>query len=553
MRVFIAVAVTLGLIAVSAPAFVSGLSSSPEGVASAPGHSPRSRFEPSSACLACHNGLTAASGEDVSIGAAWRGSMMANSARDPYWQASVRRETLDNPTRREAIEDGCAACHMPMARADAAASGRRGEVFAHLPIGGSARAESALAADGVSCTLCHQIAAQKLGHRDTFSGHFLLEPLRVDAPAPLFGPFAVDAGRQMIMRSASGFQPTESAHVRQSELCASCHTLYTTAVDASGAVVGRLPEQTPYLEWRHSAYRDQQSCQSCHMPPAPDDTAFSSVWGESRRGWARHSFRGANVFMLRMLNRYRDELGVQASPGELDTAARVTLSHLQEETARVSIERVDFDGDRVVADVAVRNLAGHKLPTGYPSRRAWLHVTIRDAAGRVVFESGAMDRRGAIVANDNDRDGTRAEPHYQAITSGDQVQIYESIMVDATGAVTTALARGVRFVKDNRILPRGFDKERAEPDIAVQGSAAEDTRFAGGGHTVRYDVPVETAGAPFSVGVELLYQPIAFRWAQNLTQQRAAEITRFVGWYDAMADSSSVRLASTTAIANRRP
>ena len=48
-------------------------------------------FETSDRCMACHNGLRAPSGEDVSIGAAWRSSMMANSSRDPYWQAGVRR------------------------------------------------------------------------------------------------------------------------------------------------------------------------------------------------------------------------------------------------------------------------------------------------------------------------------------------------------------------------------------------------------------------------------------------------------------------------------
>ena len=45
-------------------------------------------------CMACHNGLVTPAGEDISIGVGWRGSMMANAARDPYWQAAVRRETL---------------------------------------------------------------------------------------------------------------------------------------------------------------------------------------------------------------------------------------------------------------------------------------------------------------------------------------------------------------------------------------------------------------------------------------------------------------------------
>ena len=77
-----------------------------------------------------------AAGEDVSIGSTWRSTMMANSARDPYWQAGVRRETIDHPTHSADIQDECAACHMPMAQQIARAAGGKGEVFAHLPIAG---------------------------------------------------------------------------------------------------------------------------------------------------------------------------------------------------------------------------------------------------------------------------------------------------------------------------------------------------------------------------------------------------------------------------------
>lgn len=84
--------------------------------------------------MACHNGLTASSGEDVSIGSLWRASMMANSARHPYWQASVRREVLDPPERSAEIQDACSTCHMPMMRLQAKLDGREGEVFPHLPI-----------------------------------------------------------------------------------------------------------------------------------------------------------------------------------------------------------------------------------------------------------------------------------------------------------------------------------------------------------------------------------------------------------------------------------
>ncbi len=93
---------------------------------------PVPQFQTSDRCVACHNGLATSSGEDISIGFAWRPTMMANAARDPYWQAGVRRETIDHPESRAAIEDECSICHMPMAQFESKQSGHEGEVFAHL-------------------------------------------------------------------------------------------------------------------------------------------------------------------------------------------------------------------------------------------------------------------------------------------------------------------------------------------------------------------------------------------------------------------------------------
>src|SRR5262249_50818610 len=95
----------------------------------------RAMFKTADDCMACHNSLTTPSGEDVSIGSSWRATMMANASRDPYWQASVRRETVDHPASAAAIQDECSVCHMPMARTQAHAVGRLGEIFSHLPVG----------------------------------------------------------------------------------------------------------------------------------------------------------------------------------------------------------------------------------------------------------------------------------------------------------------------------------------------------------------------------------------------------------------------------------
>src|SRR5207244_11590350 len=113
-------------------------------------------FHTSDRCVACHNGMKTKSGEDISIGFDWRASMMANSARDPYWQGTVRRESLDHPESQANIEDECSICHMPITHLTAKSEGQKAKIFEHLPISSSDQ-EHRAAADGVSVSVCHQI------------------------------------------------------------------------------------------------------------------------------------------------------------------------------------------------------------------------------------------------------------------------------------------------------------------------------------------------------------------------------------------------------------
>jgi hypothetical protein len=504
---------------------------------------PTVAFRTADTCVACHNGLTTRSGEDVSIGSDWRGSMMANSSRDPYWLASVRRETIDHRSSGPAIEDQCATCHMPMARADAVrTTPQGGRVFPHFPIESHTSPRDRLAHDGVSCVMCHQISERKLGTAESFNGGFALD-LPSTSHGTMFGPFTVDPGVAVVMESASTYRPAEAAHMRQSELCATCHTVYTHALDGNGKPIGRLPEQMSFLEWRHSAFRGDQSCQACHMPAVDHAVPIASVLGTPREGLARHSFRGGNFFVLDMLNRYRRELGVAAEPHELEAAVHRTSAFLQSETATVSIERAERSADRLTIDVVVQNLTGHKLPTGFPSRRAWLDVLVRDRTGAIVFESGALEQDGRIDGNENDADPLRYEPHFREIRRRDEVQIYESIIGDSAGSVTTGLLSGTRYLKDNRLLPRGFDKATAEPDIAVIGDAGGDGDFSDGSDRVRYSVEASAAGGPYQIDVTLRFQPIGYRWARNFDRYTAMELRRFNSYYNALAGGSAIVVA----------
>jgi hypothetical protein len=248
-----------------------------------------------------------------------------------------------------------------------------------------------------------------------------------------------------------------------------------------------------------------------------------------------------------MLNRYRADLSVAALPHELDTAAEGTLAFLQSQAARVSIRKIEAAGGKLKAEVVVENATGHKLPTAYPSRRAWLHFLVRDEKGNVVFESGALNPDGSIQGNDNDADKTRYEPHYREITSSDQVQIYEPILGDPEHKVTTGLISAVGYLKDNRLLPLGFDKRTAEKDIAVVGDALDDPNFIGGSDMVVYSLPVNGIQGTLHIEVELWYQPIGYRWAHNLEPYQAAEPQRFVSYYESMAATTATVLARTEA------
>ena len=505
-------------------------------------------FRTSDRCVACHNELKTSSGEDISIGFQWRASIMANSARDPYWQGSVRRESMDHPESQAAIEDECSICHMPITHLTAKAEGQKAKIFENLPISES-DAEHRAASDGVSCSVCHQVEKERLGTNDAINGNVVIASAKEKDQRPEYGPFVIDAGHKRVMQSSTGgFVPEEAEHIRDSALCGSCHTLKTKALGPGGKEIGSLPEQMPYQEWLHSDYPGRKTCQSCHMPEVQEPVKITALFGIPRVGMHRHEFVGGNFFMQRVLNGHRDELGVTALPAELSAAADRATDFLQRQSARLSIRNLQTTASGLSMEVLVENLTGHKFPTAYPSRRAWLHVVVRDNSGRVIFESGALNGDGSIVGNHNDADPLQFEPYYHEIDNPQQVQIFEPILKDAQGKVTTGLLSAVGYLKDSRILPSGFDKNTAEPDISVVGEAASDPDFNDKGALTRYEIKTGDAAGPFHVEAELWYQPIGFRWAHNLAPYKAMEPERFVGYYEGAAKHSASMLARAEAV-----
>jgi hypothetical protein len=508
---------------------------------------------PSTTCAECHSSSPSAVAMRDSQGAAvapydlWRSSMMANASRDPLWRAAVSAEVAATPSRRAEIEEKCMSCHAPMGHRVGLESHETDSLLHLLDCVGQ---KAELARDGVSCTICHGISPEGLGTPATFSGKFELDPWR-----RIFGPHEDPFLNPMRMRS--GFTPTHGEHVVESRLCGSCHTLETHAFDADGAAREEtFLEQAVYLEWRNSAFVDEgdeegelaRSCQDCHLPTHDEHgvrtrtTIARNPGGRDfprtvpRRPFGRHLLVGGNTLVLSMFRDHGEELGAAAPREAFEATLAATREQLQERTAAVEVEAHREEG-RLEVSVGVRNLTGHKLPTGHPTRRAWLRLLVRDGSGTVLFSSGATDDAGRLLGADgaplpSELAGGPVPPHRDVVRAADEVPIYEAVMADADGAPTFTLLRGTSWLRDDRLLPEGWSAEHPEAPRTAPVGTAGDTNFVGGGDRVRYELSLDAEG-PLSIEASLLYQPLGARWAAELLQVETPEMERFGALYEA--------------------
>ena len=510
-----------------------------------------SHFSGSDNCTMCHDGLTDTSGNNVSIVRDWGSSMMANATKDPLWRAKVATELERNPHLSSVINDKCTRCHAPMANYEITRV-QGGEVTLFGP-GGILDTSHPLydaGMNGVSCTVCHQISdTAVLGELAGFSGNFTINDNKI-----IYGQYSDIFPNPMIMNT--GYTPAYSAHVSDSAMCASCHNLKTPFVDANGDIQSstpesEFPEQMPYTEWQFSIFDDggsnPQSCQDCHMPRTTSKVSNRPMWLGAKSGFAKHHLVGANTTMLTMLRDNAAQLDVTST--NMDMGINRARAMLQS-AATVEIVSASVSNGELEARVRIQNNSGHKAPTGYPSRRMWLHFKVTDSSNNVVFESGRINADGSIVGAINDADQTDFERHYNLITAADQVQIYEPVMADTDGNITYTLLRGAQYLKDNRLTPMGFDKYAVPDDVAVRGQAATDPDFNLGSDALVYRVPVAVSG-DLDISVSLNYQTIAHGYLQDMYRDDHLEqVQTFRTLYDAQSLKHELIASAQTVIIN---
>ncbi len=444
-------------------------------------------------CQFCHGNL----GSDETYPEAsapyerWRFSMMAQSYRDPIFQAQLYISEKD----AVGSSDACIRCHAPQGWLQG-----RGQ----QPDGSDLFPTDT---DGVSCSICHRSVdpdnapgaptedlaiLQALGlNRPTATGPGVTQSalaqghIVIDTQDRRRGPFNLGPSFQY-------HQWRESPWHLQSGLCITCHDVsnpiyskqptgdYTfntlNAPHPTGNKYDMYPLDRLGSEWLASAFAQgpvtqvipdgnggsvgrfggnnrtsYATCQDCHMPEI-EGTGCNPILGPPLRpNFPKHEFQGGNTWVLRAVGDLFDpvdsNLAVSLDDASLDQVnVDATIERNREMLRRASDLQVTNIGDRL--RVRVINESGHKLPGGFSEgRRMWLNVKFFDAQNAQLAERGSYNPATAVLSTTD-------------------TKVYEAKQgIDAVAAMVTGLPVGPSFhldlnnkmFFDNRIPPRGFN------------------------------------------------------------------------------------------------
>jgi mono/diheme cytochrome c family protein len=574
----------------------------------------------SSQCLGCHG----ASNENMAFLFAdakkkpinlspyteWRASMMGLAGRDPIFHAQLESEKALYPGRAEFLDNTCYRCHGVMGQrqleADKKQSFDHGIVYA-LPEAPNGK-YGALARDGISCAVCHQMAKEGLGTTAVATGLFKQDP-----PDVVNGPY--EEVSPWAMKQAMGITPRFGDQIKSSALCGTCHMVVLPVFDSQGRAVldkqgkpKEFHEQMTYPEWQNSIYQNERepvdraaprTSPDCHIQRpfmkrplvfrvaniedatypytdyrAPDKELNVRV----RDQYSRHTLIGLNQFGLMMFQQFPLLLGIrtadymyEAAELGLATAQNSSNEMARNETAKIEVTSLERTTQSLDVDVRVENLAGHGFPSGVGFRRAFLTFEVLDAGGKVVWASGRTNSVGAIVSGVSEDvlpteffydPMTRKQvfqPHYEVINSELQVQIYEEVIADPQGKITTSFTALDKVLKNNRLLPKGWRQDGPFGEFtAPHGEAERDKEYvsqsgATGADRLRYRIPLERIRNATQVKVTLNYQAIPpsylrdrFAIGRGVETQRLAYLTSHLNLANSPIDGWKLPIVTAT-------
>lgn len=372
------------------------------------------QFKPSSMSVKGHRKLTVNDWTNPEICAqchprqyeGWKGSMHANSFKDPVFQAEW---ALAEKALSGKMMNYCGACHTPIGTATQTVEfdPNESEGFKH----GKFTAPP-IAAKGVSCDVCHTLSGSnvdKTAVKEHGNGSFIMDPGSVKR-ATLKDPDPV-----------SPFHQTEySEHHTSSQFCGNCHNIFHP--------VNNFPIERTYDEWKYSPYaQNNVQCMDCHMVPVAtairvanemkpakalensEIGGFAGVGGPLRKVVHDHGFVGGNAVITALLN------GEDKNSHSAKTEAIRRLQNV----ASIGVSVIHQDGPLHKLVVRVNNdRAGHNLPTSLVNvREIWLEVVVSDDQGRELLRSGSKTAEndlpsGTVIFNANAADESGKLVHF---------------------------------------------------------------------------------------------------------------------------------------------
>ncbi len=251
---------------------------------------------------------------------------------------------------------------------------------------------SDMALAGVSCDICHSISGTT--HRQTPSGDpengsMILTPGVEQSGEIVLRKYGPKAPSEMC---GMGFHECQESPLHlKADLCASCHQVYHYQA--------HFPLEATYLEWKHGPYAQRGIlCQDCHMVDIATFRRSADRFIKPESHEYHHYFNGANFLLYHLAEAKYRKLGDEAAAANAREKFEMAVARLQA-AAELELSPVYHNGQLVELKVRVKNIrAGHNLPTSLTNvRQMWLEVTAVDADGKVIMQSGGIDRDGHLV------------------------------------------------------------------------------------------------------------------------------------------------------------
>ena len=275
---------------------------------------------------------------------------------------------------------------------------------------------SSLGADeGVSCAGCHSIEKTDVKG----NANYVMAPPQRYLFEESSSPALQLASRFLIRSFPTAHVASYSRDLLKTpEFCGACHKQF---IDKEINRVGWVQLQNQYDNWRKSHWfkasadnpqvadpKRTVSCRECHMRLSPsEDPSAGDVQDYNRSvtdGKHRsHRFIGANQWLPKL-----HELN------GADEQVRLTEEWLRGETEIPEIaekwvkgpavplelivpETVEAGNEVTIRAITSSNKVGHDFPTGpLDIIQCWVELTVRDAEGKTVYETGLLDRENFI-------------------------------------------------------------------------------------------------------------------------------------------------------------